>query len=295
MENRIIISDQEKELFNELIRVKRSKLIPNPKITVNKVFTDTADEVSSLLSTGKISETILFLREKVYEEFLNFEASFNIEVIKHLSKSFPTPKEILNDIVVREKLTSQSVDNSGELIASICGEYAGRISPFIYELSLSNTQSRRSRAGKTFENIIYHLYRYFNYEFASQETLGKSHFGDKGLGKIVDSLLPNIAAFEARRDKVIVGTMKTTLRERWQEVIEELTRTQLPHIYLLTVDEDISESKAKQMGKHNVVLVVLSKVKEKKQLNCLANIISFEDYFLREIPSVLNYWHEKKI
>jgi hypothetical protein len=34
--------------------------------------------------------------------------------------------------------------------------------------------------------------------------------------------------------------MKTSLRERWQEVAEEIERTKIPEIHLLTVDEDIS-------------------------------------------------------
>jgi hypothetical protein len=32
--------------------------------------------------------------------------------------------------------------------------------------------------------------------------------------------------------------MKTSLRERWQEVAEEIERTKIPEIHLLTVDED---------------------------------------------------------
>jgi hypothetical protein len=36
--------------------------------------------------------------------------------------------------------------------------------------------------------------------------------------------LPDIESFSQRRDKTIIGTMKTTLRERWAEVIEEIAR-----------------------------------------------------------------------
>jgi hypothetical protein len=174
-----------------------------------------------------------------------------------------------------------------------CGEYAGYISPYIYELSLSNTQSRRSRAGKTFEQVIYKLYETFGYEFVSQGQLGKEVFKAKGLGKMVDSLLPSITAFEMRRDKVIIGTMKTTLRERWQEVVEEINRTGLPSIYLLTMDDDISESKATQMRHHNVVLVVPKAVKAQSSLVKMPNIIDFESYFLEEIPEKLKFWSKQ--
>ena len=84
--------------------------------------------------------------------------------------------------------------------------------------------------------------------------------------------------------------MKTTLRERWQEVVEEITRSNLLNIYLLTVDEDISILKAKQMAEHNIVLVVLKKIKEQPSLNKMRNIIDFETFFTKEIPSVMDYW-----
>lgn len=84
--------------------------------------------------------------------------------------------------------------------------------------------------------------------------------------------------------------MKTTLRERWQEVVEEVVRSNLPNIYLLTVDDDISVSKATQMAEHNITLVVLNRVKQQDKLSGKRNIISFESYFFDEIPHVLEYW-----
>ncbi|KJR20025.1 restriction endonuclease SsoII [Vibrio parahaemolyticus] len=128
------------------------------------------------------------------------------------------------------------------------------------------------------------------YPYESQATVGSKNFQTKKLGKIVDSLLPNLDAFEQRRDKVIIGTMKTTLRERWQEVIEEINRTGLPSIYLLTVDEDISSSKVEQMANHNVILVVYRDVKAQDTLAKKRNVVSFEDYFFDEIPQNLEYW-----
>ena len=86
--------------------------------------------------------------------------------------------------------------------------------------------------------------------------------------------------------------MKTTLRERWQEVVEEISRSNLPNIYLLTVDDDISENKATQMAQHNIVLVVLNSVKQNKALKDKKSIIDFETYFLKEIPNIMKYWDQ---
>jgi len=282
----------EKEEFHKLIRDYRKKFIRAPRDTVDQIFQSRADLLKKVSEEHNISAVIHELREAAYSSFLEDESKFNTEVLKAIGVKLATPKAILNSIIEQGNLYGRPKEELIETVKQICGEYAGRISPYIYELSLSNTQSRRSRAGKTFEQVIYEMYRAFKFDFVSQGEVGKATFKEKGLGKMVDSLLPSIEAFQKRRDKVIIGTMKTTLRERWQEVIEEIARTGLPRIYLLTMDDDISENKAIQMGKHNVVLVVPKEVKQKNTLLPLENIISFESFFLEEIPETLKFWNK---
>ena len=86
--------------------------------------------------------------------------------------------------------------------------------------------------------------------------------------------------------------MKTSLRERWQEVAEEIERTKIPEIHLLTVDDYISENKAEEMGKHNIVVVAYSWVANTEKLKAAKNIVSFEEYFFEEIPNIINFWKE---
>ncbi|ACT56988.1 hypothetical protein Q7M76_03395 [Candidatus Liberibacter asiaticus] len=40
----------------------------------------------------------------------------------------------------------------------------------------------------------------------------------------------------------------------------------MPTIHLLTVDSEIAENKAERIDKHNIILVVLDKVKKEKHL-----------------------------
>ncbi|OAD90746.1 restriction endonuclease [Aequorivita soesokkakensis] len=134
------------------------------------------------------------------------------------------------------------------------------------------------------------MYTLLNYDFDSQGKVGRKIFDDVGLGKKVDSVLPSIENFKERRNKTIIGTMKTSLRERWQEVAEEIERTKIPEIHLLTVDEDISESKAAEMSKHNIVVVVYDWIANNEKLKDKRNIVSFEEYFFEEIPAMLNFW-----
>ncbi|NUF27027.1 type II restriction endonuclease [Gilliamella sp. ESL0254] len=287
----IRLPEDEEKRFSEFIKAKRKELILPPKETTTIARNNHHDFINKLLENGRISEAIVQLRELSYDEFLKQESIFNGEILKEIANIFDAPKNLLNKIS-DELLTLSGVSKEDfyTRLNQLFGVYSGYISPYIYQLCLSNTQSRRSRAGKVFEGIIYSLYDYFGYSFESQANIGKKAFDNLGLGKVVDSILPSVEAFKKLRNRTIVGSMKTTLRERWQEVVEEIQRSNLPNIYLLTVDDDISESKAEQMGQHNIIIVVLNSVKISKKLASRHNVIDFETYFNRDIPSVLSYW-----
>ena len=281
------IPNDEQEAFDRYIQKARKSFILPPKETVKQVLAEHADLMKALNVERDVSIVVRTLREKAFRSFLVQEAAMNAYLLNHISEKFAVPKEKFDQLY---DIFSKSDSEIKGRLRVFFGDYAGQIYPYIYRLSLSNTQSRRSRAGKVFEGIIYGLYDVLNYPYESQATVGSKNFQSKKLGKIVDSLLPNLDAFEQRRDKVVIGTMKTTLRERWQEVIEEINRTGLPSIYLLTVDEDISTSKVEQMANHNVILVVYRDVKAQKTLVNKRNVVSFEDYFFEEIPQNLKYW-----
>ena len=285
------LSTADEQQFSQFIKLKREKIISTPKEHARKATEKNKDIINNLLAKNELSEVIFHLREYAYEEYLKEESIFNGIVLKEISSRFNTPKHIvkkLSDRLFDLNIGSKEVFQKN--LINIFGNYISAISPYIYQLCLSNTQSRRSRAGKTFEGIIYFLYDHFGYGFNSQAQVGRRAFSNLGLGKIVDSILPSIEAFNERRDKTIIGSMKTTLRERWQEVVEEVSRSNIPSIYLLTVDDDISENKAIQMGNHNIVLVVLNRVKSQEHPKDKRSIINFENYFLDERPNIINYW-----
>ncbi len=287
----IKLSKEDERKFTDFIKVTRNKCISAPKIAAQKAADKNQKLVTSLLEKRQVTEVIVQLRELAYEEFLQEESVFNTIILKEIGKRFAAPKAKLEELCLQlsfQKLND--INYLAHIITELFGNYSGYISPYIYQLCLSNTQSRRSRAGKTFEGFIYFLYEYYKYPFASQASIGKKSFSELGLGKVVDSILPSINAFNQRRDKTIVGTMKTTLRERWQEVVEEVARSNLPNIHLLTVDNNISSSKAEQMAKHNIVLVVRNNIKASSAMKDKRSIIDFETYFLDELPETLKFW-----
>ena len=286
------VPESEISTFKKYIKSCRSKHIRSSQEIVDLVFEQNPSFKEQILN-GEISNTISSLREIGYNLFLEDEVTFNAVLMRDLHKILETPKEILK-VILDTNIKNVSDVQLLESVKDTCGEYAGRVFPYIYELSLSNTQSRRSRAGKTFESIIYKIYEILNYKFDSQSKVGRKIFSDLGLGKKVDSILPSIDCFEKSRSKTIIGTMKTTLRERWAEVAEEIERTKIPVIHLLTVDEEISLNKAQEMSKHNIIIVTYSWVAKSNSLKKMKNIISFEDYLFQEIPAILKFWEENE-
>jgi hypothetical protein len=288
----IDIPKQELDKFDTLIKQYRTKYIRTSQEIVECALADNQEYLNQIKSK-KVSKCISELREIVWQEYLLDEVNFNAVLMRDLHKILKTPKDIL-EVLLNKNITDKKGDELIESIKEICGEYAGRVFPYIYRLSLSNTQSRRSRAGKSFEAIIYKIYENLGYEYDSQSKIGRKTFDSLGLGKKVDSILPNIKCYAERRNKTIIGTMKTSLRERWQEVAEEIERTKIPEIHLLTADESIPKSKAQEMANHNIIVVTYEWVANSSALKSMKNIISFEEYLFEEIPNILKFWNESK-
>lgn len=287
----IKLSQEETDKFSVFIKKKRASIISSPKETIKKVIDKNSGDLIKMLDNYEVSDAIFKLRELCYDEFLLEESLFNGVVLAEISKKFDMPKFNMEEISsVIYQLRTDSIDSFTDGVCRMFGQYAGSISPYIYQLCLSNTQSRRSRAGKVFEGIVYYLYEHYGYSYESQSSIGRKVFSELNLGKVVDSILPCTDAFKTFRNKTIVGSMKTTLRERWQEVVEEITRSNLPNIYLLTTDDKISGDKIKQMSEHNIVLVVYQSLKTQEKLKSKHSVISFETYFREEIPNTLKYW-----
>ena len=284
-----IPADEELEL-SKMIKSMRKEYIKQPSAVVELIFSNNQNLKTEILEKHEVSKVIEDVREMGWQEFLIEEADFNAAVIREISIKLKTPASILQSII-EKSTTDKTTEEIIKMLPVMCGEFSGRIAPYIYYLSLSNTQSRRARAGITFESIIYQIYKYLEYPFDSQKKIGRQIFEEVGLGKTVDSVLPSIELFGSRRDKAIIGTMKTTLRERWQEVAEEIERTKIPVIHLLTVDTDISGSKAREMSKHNIIVVALKNIADKGDLASEGNVISFEEYLFEEIPEKMKHWN----
>lgn len=213
IDNFVKLGEDESAKFNAFIKENRVKFIKTPKDTLSIVINKNKDYIKNYLDKRDISKTIIYLREESYNEFLMEEKELNNEILSSLAFKFDVPRQAIDKIAINLFNNFENFSDFRNELANKFGKYSGLISPYIYTLNLSNTQSRRSRAGKTFENVIYALYETFNYPYNSQASIGRKVFSNLGLSKVVDSILSSVDAFNEFRNRCIIGTMKTTLRE----------------------------------------------------------------------------------
>ena len=275
----------------------RKRLIPSPKESVSEFFENNFDHIGRKVDVENISELIQEIREGVWGSFVNREIDFFRETVNLLVHDRDAPKEVLDsllhDQIGKEIIAATSYDQLVQPLLKFYSESTGRLFPYFYELSKSQTNSRRSRAGAEFEEIIDQIMRRLEIPYDSQAQLGQKTFSDEGLGKKVDGVVPSMESYNKSRSRCIIATMKTSIRERWQEVVEELNRTNIPSIHLLTLDDTITANTLELMNNHNMTLVTYKFVKDRHPT--FNNIMDFETFFGTEIPHTLEWWRQNII
>lgn len=255
-----------------MVKDKRTELFPTPYDLVYKCFTDLAfDQKDPSFFIENASLVVEQMREKCWSEFLPIEEGFT-------------------SLMLRELISTNNYESMGsvEAITSFVETYPKHI----YQLSLSNTQSRRSRAGKEFEAIIELLLIGAAIPMDAQGNIGKQAFVDKGLGKLVDVVCPGAVEFVIDKNDVTLISAKTTLRERWQEVPEEMGRTGASSMYLATLDDSVTNEVLETLYEANIRLTT---TKSNKEAHYRDNrrVITFEQ-LLSKCKADADAWNQNR-
>ncbi|MCL0927691.1 type II restriction endonuclease, partial [Escherichia coli] len=107
-------------------------------------------------------------------------------------------------------------------------------------------------------------------------AIGKSFFQKNQIGKLVDLVMPGVVQYTSNKRNTMLISAKTTLRERWQEVPEEVNRTGIREMYLATLDDSFSEETINILYEANVVVVTTIENKNFKYKNN-NRVLTFED------------------
>lgn len=156
---------------------------------------------------------------------------------------------------------------------AIFGKYFSAFDKFFLSLS----QSRKSRAGKSFEDNHNALFKALGYPFDEQKVInGKPDF-----------LMPSLKHYKRNAMDCIIFTSKRTLRERWRQIVTEGTRGL--GFYLATIDESISSAQLKEMLNHRIYIVCPETVR-RSHYKDVDNVLSFSKFFVDHLDPAIAKW-----
>lgn len=239
--------------FKEFFKVQRKKLMPCGENLAEQA------QKNFQIDRRRIKEKFnLYLRGLLnleYEIYKRYEKNCSFKIIGE---------------AIKQKLLKESKS----FLKTFKANYDNLLEFFI---SISN--SRKARAGGSFEKHVRYLFELLDYPFERQKILN---------GK-VDYIISSISAFRKNRTACVVISIKRTLRERWRQVVGELASTRAGKIYLLTADEEITHKTVEEISKHNVILVVWDEWKEAK-FKDVYSVIGFSQFINVDLPSTRKMW-----
>lgn len=176
-----------------------------------------------------------------------------------------------------DPLFSQKNGVSKDELNRHLGENFGRID----KLFLSFAQSRKSRAGGSFENHVRFLLHALDYPFDEQQIInGKPDF-----------LLPGVSLYRKQPGDCILLTIKRKLRERWRQIVTEGVKAS--GFFLATIDSDISKFTLQEMSGHKIYLVIPEAVIQENVLyRDTMNVLSFKNFFKRYVDPAMVRWKD---
>ncbi|MBC8526762.1 MAG: hypothetical protein ISS28_03430 [Candidatus Cloacimonetes bacterium] len=223
-----------------------------------------------------------FAQEKLIIK--NVEKNFNSYLRELLNNEFDLYKEYEKKCTIKifeeafqRKLFKFPKDNSQKSFLGFFDQYYDDF----WKVFLGISQSRKTRAGGSFENHLRFLFSKINYPYDMQTTLN---------GR-VDYLFPSEEVFSKNRTVCLIISVKRTLRERWRQVIGELSSINAGKIYIATQEENIAKAKIHEMKKHNINLVVFDEEKEKNFLS-EHNVIGFTELITVHLPAQKILWEK---
>lgn len=148
-------------------------------------------------------------------------------------------------------------------------------------------QSRRARAGGSFQYQVENLFNLAGFPFSKQTRLNGP----------VDFLLPSEEYYHQYRHDAIILSVKRTLRERWQQAIAELQSARVGRIYLATAETDkkrIRDRDLDRMDSLNVTLVVFDNIKSDKFPD-RNTVIGYSEFINTNVISAERLWAQRGI
>lgn len=268
----------------QLVENIRSKETPAPKSIVMEAFQNTGlynVNEEPQVSAEKVKEDFNDYLEEVFEETLKvlekYESITYQKVLERIPETDPKTIESALESFREHKDNFQKLK---EALKEILPKWENQL----WKVFQSKGQSRKVRGGTDWEYQIANLLNLLGADYDKHKARYR-----------MDFMLPSEDFFKEYRQRSFVISAKRTLRERWQEVVEELQSYNAPNIYLATAEEkdNISRDKAKQIAEeYNIHLIVWNNVKEEK-FRDMPSVKGFNQLAEEILDFKDQYWTEK--
>ena len=125
----------------------------------------------------------------------------------------------------------------------------------IVGFEFSGGQSRKSRAGSTWEKITQQTLDLMGFPMEKPTGADARRFNQ------IDRIVPSIAVARERPDQAVYLSFKRTFREKWRVLVDE---SRLGYLYLVTLGDptDITEDRVREMETKKIIAYVPKSVKD---------------------------------
>ncbi len=258
-----------------------------------------AGPIFDLMSENQLElRTLEFQRERILEA-LNFTVARPISasdeeiVLKKFGRVFPTTMQMsafarkhakvggcssdqtLIRWLEREEQLFRALENA--IVSKQIAPGFSSVDEFI-DISLTVQNRRKSRMGYAFQNHLAELFKRHKLRFkaqASTESTNRPDFLFPGEREY------HAKTFDTRR--LVVLAAKSTLKDRWRQVLTEADK--VPHKHLCTLETGISEKQTSEMIRQSLTLVVpanLHATYTNEQRKDILSVAEFIDYVARK-------------
>lgn len=228
----------------------------------------------------------VFLRKYARQDLNPFEMETPGDALREISRAIEW--ELFRHYQLRERAVG--------LVRIVLGDVPGRPAithviralvdglPEIDRYMLSAGQQRKARAGVSFEHHIERMLRDGKVPFGKQVIIQAR--------KRPDFILPSLAHLTKPpkgKNRGLILSAKTTLRERWKQVEREMHGCEL---FLGTVDENIAANAIEEMASMGINLVVPENLKKSKETEYdrHKNVLSFKTFFGTVVRKRMASW-----
>ncbi|MGB9608218.1 MAG: type II restriction endonuclease [bacterium] len=159
---------------------------------------------------------------------------------------------------IKERLKEMLLEEGWENFVKKAGKLFSEFGILVQALEKDLGNMRKARGGKTFEKLVINLLKIIGIEC----EVPKGSIREKL--RRIDIVVPSMDVALKTPDKAFFLACKRTLRERWKQEVPSSQPNQ--RVYLITIDDELSENKANEIRDRGLIAFVRDDLKEQKHL-----------------------------